>query len=91
MARAAPTEPVTWFEPPVKVAAGGVMPDIVGLDPLLLRLLTIRDGHGVLADIGGLLRVTVTSGAGPVGHAVPQTAVTVEVYFVLGRITTKAT
>ena len=55
---------------------------MVGLDPLLLRLLTIRDGHGEVANTGGLLRVTVTSGAGPVGHAVPQAAVTVEVYFV---------
>ena len=82
MARAAPTGPAAWFEPPVKVAAGGFKLDMVGLDPLLLRLLTTRDGHGVLADIGGLLRVTMTSGAGPVGHAVPQAAVTVEVCFV---------
>lgn len=54
------------------------MLDAVGLDPLLLMLLIIKDGQGVPSDIDGLLRVTVTSGAGPEGHAVPQGARTVD-------------
>lgn len=54
------------------------MPDMVGVDPLPLILLTIKDGHGVPSDIDGLLRVTVTSGAGPVGQFVPQAARTVD-------------
>ena len=77
-ARATPTEPVIWCALPSKVAAGGDMPDMVGLDPLLLILLTIKDGHAVPSDMDGLLRVTVTSGAGPVGQFVPQAARTVD-------------
>ena len=54
------------------------MPDAVGFVPLLLMLLTIKDGQGVPSDFGGSLRVTVTSGAGPEGQAVPQAARTVD-------------
>ena len=79
MAKTAPTGPTIWFAPPAKVAAGGVKPDMVGFDPLLLRLLIIKDGHGVPSDVAGLLRVTVTSGAG-LGQAVPHGARTVEDY-----------
>ena len=41
-------------------------------------LLTINDGHGVPVGTGGFDLVTVTSGAGPVGQAVPQAARTVD-------------
>ena len=54
------------------------MLDMVGLDPLLLKLLTTKEGQGVLSVNSGLLRVTVTSGAGPEGQAVPQGARTVD-------------
>ena len=75
-ASAAPTDPPICTAPPVNGV--GVMPPAVGLDPLPLMLLTIKDGQGVPSDTGGLLRVTVTSGAGPVGQAVPQAARTVD-------------
>lgn len=55
----------------------------VGLEPFLLMLLTIKDGQGVPSEIDGLLRVTVTSGAGPEAQAVPHGARTVEVCIVL--------
>ena len=77
-ASAAPTDPPIWLAPPTKGDAVGVRPDAVGLDPLLLMLLTTKDGQGVPSDREGLLRVTVTSGAGPVGQAVPQAARTVD-------------
>ena len=77
-ASAAPTDPPIWLAPPAKGDAVGVMPDAVGLDPLALKLLTTKDGQGVPSDDEGLLRVTVTSGAGPVGQAVPQAASTVD-------------
>ena len=77
-ASAAPIDPPIWLAPPAKGDAVGFRPDAVGLDPLLLMLLTTRDGQGVPSDNEGLLRVTVTSGAGPVGQAVPQAARTVD-------------
>lgn len=64
---------------PVKEGIGGFTLDNVGLDPFVLMLLTIKDGQGVPSDIDGLLRVTVTSGAGPEAQAVPHAARTVEV------------
>lgn len=54
------------------------MPVAVGLEPFALMLLTIKDGQGVPVGMGGLLRVTVTSGAGPDAQAVPQGASTVD-------------
>ncbi|KAL8868840.1 MAG: hypothetical protein Q9174_004719 [Haloplaca sp. 1 TL-2023] len=67
----APAEPASWLAPPVKGAGFGA-PVMVGLLPFPAMLLTIKDGHGVPSDMDGLDLVTVTSGAGPVGHAVPQ-------------------
>lgn len=47
----------------------------------MLMLLTIKDGQGAVpVGIGGLLRVTVTSGKGPDTQAVPQAARTVDFY-----------
>jgi len=77
-ASANPTGPATWLAPPVKVDTLGVMPVAVGLEPFALMLLTIKDGQGVPAETYGSLRVTVTSGAGPDGQAVPQAARTVD-------------
>jgi len=54
------------------------MPVAVGLEPFALMLLMIKDGQGVPPETDGLLRVTVTSGAGPDAQAVPQGARTVD-------------
>lgn len=57
----------------------------VGMVPFVMLLpimpLAMRDGQGVPSDTGSLIRVTVTSGAGPVGHEVPQAASIVVVTF----------
>lgn len=74
---AAPTEPVICFAPPVNGDGDG-LPPAVGLVEFPAILLTIRDGHGVLSGVDGLDLVTVTSGAGPEGQAVPQGARTVD-------------
>ena len=78
MAIAAPTGPATWLAAPVNVGTGGDAPVAVGLDPFALILLTNKDGQEVPVGTGGLLRVTVTSGAGPDAQAVPQAARTVD-------------
>lgn len=73
----APAEPVICFAPPVNGDGDG-LPAAVGLVEFPAILLTIRDGHGVLSGIDGLDLVTMTSGAGPEGQAVPQGARTVD-------------
>lgn len=70
--------PETRSAAPVKEGIGGLTPVTEGLDPFVPMLLTIKDGQGVPSDNDGLLRVTVTSGAGPEAQAVPQAARTVE-------------
>ena len=69
-------EPAIWLAPPAK--AVGVGDATVGFVPLPAMLLTRSDGQAVPLDIGGVVRVTITSGAGPVGQAVPQAARTVD-------------
>lgn len=73
----APAEPAIWLAPPVNGDGDGA-PVIVGLLELPAMLLTIKDGQGVPSDMDGLDLVTVTSGAGPEAHAVPQGARTVD-------------
>ena len=73
-----PTGPAIRLAAPVKVGIGGEAPVAVGLEPFTLMLLTIKDGQEVPVGTGGLLRVTVTSGAGPDAQAVPQAARTVD-------------
>ena len=61
-----------------RFVAVGMVPFVM-LPPIMP--LATRDGQGVPSGTGSLVRVTVTSGAGPVGHEVPQTASTVVVTF----------
>ena len=69
-------EPAIWLAPPAN--AVGVGDATVGFVPLPATLLTRSDGQAVPSDTGGLERVTITSGAGLVGQAVPQAARTVD-------------
>lgn len=70
-------EPAIWFAPPVNGLGDGA-PVADGLLELPFMLLIIKDGQGVPSDMDGLDLVTVTSGAGPEGQAVPQGARTVD-------------
>lgn len=72
-----PAEAAMWFAPPVNGAGEGA-PVAEGLLELPFMLLMIKDGHGVPSDRDGLDLVTVTSGGGPDGQAVPHGARTVD-------------
>lgn len=72
-----PAELAIWFAPPVNGVGEGA-PVAEGPLELPFMLLIIKDGQGVPSDIDGLDLVTVTSGAGPEGQAVPQRARTVD-------------
>ena len=72
-----PAEAEIVFAPPVNGVGEGA-PVADGPLELPLKLLTINDGHGVPSDMDGLDLVTVTSGGGPEGQAVPQGASTVD-------------
>lgn len=72
-----PIEPAIWFALPVKGAGGA--PVAEGPLELPCKLLTIKDGQGVPSGVVGFDLVTVTSGAGPEGQAVPQGARIVDV------------
>ena len=75
---AALTDPATWFPAPLNVDGVGDMA-LVGELEFPLILLTRRDGQGAVAeDAYAAVRVTITSGAGPVGQEVPHAARTVD-------------
>ena len=77
-ATTAPTEPATWFPAPLNRDGLGDV-ELVGELEFPLMLLTMRDGQGAVPEGAyAAVRVTITSGAGPVGHEVPQAARTVD-------------
>lgn len=49
MANTAPTDPARWLAAPLNAAGDGPA-DMVGEDEFPLMLLTIKDGHGAVAD-----------------------------------------
>lgn len=77
-ATTAPTEPATWFPAPLNWDGVGDIA-LVGELEFPLMLLTTRDGQGAVPEGAyAAVRVTITSGAGPVGQEVPQVARTVD-------------
>ena len=77
-ATTAPIDPATWFPAPLNWDGVGDMV-LVGELEFPLMLLTMRDGQGAVAEGAyAAVRVTMTSGAGPVGQDVPHAARTVD-------------